>query len=124
METVETIFRKLRAENNRLREENYDLTLTFLLSKEKADDKIVRLQSQLKFLQDDDMGNMKTIDNLSKMAARLHKALDRIFNLHNRGDEYSEREINDMTYEIVVSALIGYDEGPRRDDRGDKLDGN
>jgi chromosome segregation ATPase len=82
------------------------------------------LQAQLKFLQDDDMGNMKTIDNLSKMAARLHTALDRIFNLHNSGDEYSEREINDMTYEIVVSAITGYDEGPRRDDRGDNLDGN
>ena len=82
------------------------------------------LQAQLKFLQDDDMGNMKTIDNLSKMAARLHKALDRIFNLHNSGDEYSEREINDMTYEIVVSAITGYDKGPDRDDRGDNLDGN
>jgi peptidoglycan hydrolase CwlO-like protein len=66
------------------------------------------LQAQLKFLQDDDMGNMKTINNLSKMAARLHKALDRIFNLHNSGDEYSEREINDKTYEIVVDALAGY----------------
>ena len=82
------------------------------------------LQAQLKFLQDDDMGNMKTIDHLSKMAARFHKALDRIYNLHNSGDEYSEREINDMTYEIVVSAITGYDEGPRRDDRGDNLDGN
>jgi hypothetical protein len=82
------------------------------------------LQAQLKFLQDDDMGNMKTINNLSKMAARLHLALNRIFNLHNSGDEYSEREINDMTYEIVVSAITGYDEGPRRDDRGDNLDGN
>ena len=82
------------------------------------------LQAQLKFLQDDDMGNMKTIDNLSKMAARYRKGLDRIYNLHNSGDEYSEREINDMTYEIVVSAITGYDEGPRRDDRGDNLDGN
>ena len=82
------------------------------------------LQSQLKFLQDDDMGNMKTIDNLLKMATRFHKALDRIYNLHNSGDEYSEREINDMTYEIVVTAITGYDEGPRRDDRGDNLDGN
>ena len=82
------------------------------------------LQAQLKFLQDDDMENMKTIDNLLKMAARFHKALDRIYNLHNSGDEYSEREINDMTYEIVVSAITGYDEGPRLDDRGDNLDGN
>ena len=82
------------------------------------------LQLQLKIFQDDAMGDVKTIDHLSKMAARLHKALDRIFNLHNSGDEYSEREINDMTYEIVVSAITGYDEGPRRDDRGDNLDGN
>ena len=82
------------------------------------------LQAQLKFLQDDDMGNMKTIDNLLKMAARYRKGLDRIYNLHNSGDEYSEREINDMTYEIVVTAITGYDEGPRRDDRGDNLDGN
>jgi len=48
METVETInlvdeYNKLKAENNRLREENYDLTLTFLLSKEKAADEIGRL---------------------------------------------------------------------------------
>ena len=82
------------------------------------------LQLQLKIFQDDAMGDVKTIDNLSKMAARFHKALDRIYNLHNSGDEYSEREINDMTYEIVVSAITGYDEGPRRDDRGDNLDGN
>ena len=91
-----------------------------------AADEIVRVRAQLKFLQDDDMGNMKTIDNLSKMAARLHTALDKIFNLHNSGDEYSEREINDMTYEIVVTAIAGtlYDKGPRLDDRGDNLDGN
>jgi hypothetical protein len=82
------------------------------------------LQLQLKIFQDDAMGDVKTINNLSKMAARFHKALDRIYNLHNSGDEYSEREINDMTYEIVVSAITGYDEGPRRDDRGDNLDGN
>jgi len=84
------------------------------------------LQTQLKFLQDDAMGDVKTIDHLSKMAARFHKALDRIYNLHNSGDEYSEREINDMTYEIVVTAIAGtlYDKGPRLDDRGDNLDGN
>ena len=84
------------------------------------------LQLQLKIFQDDAMGDVKTIDNLSKMAARLHKALDRIYNLHNSGDEYSEREINDMTYEIVVTAIAGtlYDKGPRLDDRGDNLDGN
>ena len=82
------------------------------------------LQLQLKIFQDDAMGDVKTIDNLSKMAARYRKALDRIYNLHNSGDEYSEREINDMTYEIVVTAITGYDEGPRRDDRGDNLDGN
>ena len=91
-----------------------------------AADEIVRVRAQLKSLQDDDMGNMKTIDNLSKMAARYHKGLDRIYNLHNSGDEYSEREINDMTYEIVVTAIAGtlYDKGPRLDDRGDNLDGN
>ena len=84
------------------------------------------LQLQLKIFQDDAMGDVKTIDNLSKMAARFHKALDRIYNLHNSGDEYSEREINDMTYEIVVTAIAGtlYDKGPRLDDRGDNLDGN
>ena len=93
---------------------------------DKATNEIKRLQSQLKSLQDDDMGNMKTIDNLSKMAARYRKGLDRIYNLHNSGDEYSEREINDMTYEIVVNAIAGtlYDKGPRLDDRGDNLDGN
>ena len=93
---------------------------------DKATNEVKRLQTQLKFLQDDAMGNMKTMDNLSKMAARLHKALDRIYNLHNSGDEYSEREINDMTYEIVVTAIAGtlYDKGPRLDDRGDSLDGN
>jgi hypothetical protein len=60
------------------------------------------------------------------MAARFHKALDKIYNLHNSGDEYSEREINDMTYEIVVTAIAGtlYDKGPRLDDNGNNLDGN
>jgi hypothetical protein len=52
METVEAIsifdeYNKLKAENNRLREENYDLTLTFLLSKEKAADEIVKLRQVL-----------------------------------------------------------------------------
>ena len=89
-----------------------------------ATNEVKSLQAQLKFFQDDAMGDVKTIDHLSKMAARYRKALDRIYNLHNSGDEYSEREINDMTYEIVVSAITGYDEGPRRDDRGDNLDGN
>ena len=74
---------------------------------DKATNEIKRLQSQLKSLQDDDMGNMKTIDNLSKMAARYRKGLDQIFDLHNSGDEYSEREINDMTYEFVVTAIAG-----------------
>ena len=89
-------------------------------------DEIKRLQLQLKIFQDDAMGDVKTIDNLSKMAARYRKGLDRIYNLHNSGDEYSEREINDMTYEIVVTAIAGtlYDKGPRLDDRGDNLDGN
>ena len=82
------------------------------------------LQAQLKILQDDEMQDFKTIHNLSKMAARFRIGLQRIYELHNSGDEYSEREINDMTYEIVVSAITGYDEGPRRDDRGDNLDGN
>ena len=53
METVEAInlfdeYNKLKAENNRLREENYDLTLTFLLSKEKADDEIIKLRQVLR----------------------------------------------------------------------------
>jgi hypothetical protein len=89
-------------------------------------EQISKLQLQLKILQDDEMQNVKTIHNLSKMAARYRKGLDRIYNLHNSGDEYSEREINDMTYEIVVTAIAGtlYDEGPRLDDRGDNLDGN
>ena len=89
-----------------------------------ATNEVKSLQAQLKFFQDDAMGDVKTIDHLSKMAARYRKALDRIYNLHNSGDEYSEREINDMTYEIVVTAITGYDKGPRLDDRGDKLDGN
>ena len=36
-----------KAENARLREENYDLTLTFLLSKEKQDAEIERLREAL-----------------------------------------------------------------------------
>jgi hypothetical protein len=71
-------------------------------------EQISKLQLQLKILQDDEMQNVKTIHNLSKMAARFRKGLDRIYDLHNSGDEYSEREINDMTYEIVVDALVGY----------------
>ena len=52
METVEAInlfdeYNKLRAENNRLREENYDLTLTFLLLKEKNAEEIVKLRGVL-----------------------------------------------------------------------------
>jgi hypothetical protein len=86
------------------------------------------LQAQLKILQDDEMQDFKTIHNLSKMAARFRIGLQQIYELHNSGDEYSEREINDMTYGIVVSAITGYDtgydEGPRRDDRGDNLEGN
>jgi hypothetical protein len=89
-------------------------------------EQISKLQLQLKILQDDEMQNAKTIHNLSKMAARFRKGLDRIYDLHNSGDEYSEREINDKTYEIVVTAIAGtlYDKGPRLDDRGDNLDGN
>ena len=52
METVEAInlfdeYNKVKTENNRLREENYDLTLTFLLSKEKQDAEIERLRKIL-----------------------------------------------------------------------------
>lgn len=52
MDIVETInlvdeYNKLKAENNRLREENYDLTLTFLLFKEKNADEIVKLREAL-----------------------------------------------------------------------------
>ncbi len=71
-------------------------------------EQISKLQLQLKILQDDEMQHTKTIHNLSKMAARFRKGLDRIYDLHNSGDEYSEREINDKTYEIVVDALVGY----------------
>ncbi len=71
-------------------------------------EQISKLQLQLKILQDDEMQDAKTIQNLSKMAARFRKGLDRIYELHNSGDEYSEREINDKTYEIVVEALAGY----------------
>ena len=39
--------KQLLAENNRLREENYDLTLTFLLLKEKQDAEIERLRKIL-----------------------------------------------------------------------------
>jgi hypothetical protein len=71
-------------------------------------EQISKLQLQLKILQDDEMQHTKTIQNLSKMAARFRKGLDRIYDLHNSGDEYSEREINEKTYEIVVYALAGY----------------
>jgi len=71
-------------------------------------EQISKLQLQLKILQDDEMQDAKTIQNLSKMAARFRKGLDQIYELHNSGDEYSEREINDKTYEIVVYALAGY----------------
>jgi hypothetical protein len=71
-------------------------------------EQISKLQLQFKILQDGEMQDAKTIHNLSKMAARFRKGLDRIYDLHNSGDEYSEREINDMTYEIVVDALMGY----------------
>ena len=103
-----------------LRLANTDLQMHYDYLKSEYD----RMKLQLKIFQDDAMGDVKTIDNLSKMAARYRKGLDKIYNLHNSGDEYSEREINDMTYEIVVTAITGYDEGPRRDDRGDNLDGN
>ena len=51
METVKATsfvdeYNKLKAENDRLREENYDLTLTFLLSKEKAADEIEQLREE------------------------------------------------------------------------------
>ena len=105
-----------------LRLANTDLQMHYDYLKSEYD----RMKLQLKIFQDDAMGDVKTIDNLSKMAARYRKGLDRIYNLHNSGDEYSEREINDMTYEIVVTAIAGtlYDKGPRLDDRGDNLDGN
>ena len=41
--------KQLLAENNRLREEIYDLTLTFLLSKEKQDAEIERLRGDVEF---------------------------------------------------------------------------
>jgi hypothetical protein len=55
METVEAInlfdeYNKLKAENNRLREENYDLTLTFLLSEGKAATEIKRMREPLELV--------------------------------------------------------------------------
>jgi predicted RNase H-like nuclease (RuvC/YqgF family) len=115
METVETIFRKLRAENNRLREENYDLTLTFLLSKEKADDKIVRLQTQLKFFQDDAMGDVKTIDHLSKMALansdlQMHydyakDECDKLREVLKELEWQLKNQLYDAAYETVIHTL-------------------
>ncbi len=60
-----------------------------------------------------EMQNAKTIHNLSKITARFLMGLQRIHDLHNSGDEYSEREINDKTYEIVVDALAGYKWGDK-----------
>ena len=65
METVEAInlfdeYKKLKAENDRLREENYDLTLTFLLLKEKA-------ATDLKELREATANLLKTIDGLTPM---------------------------------------------------------
>jgi hypothetical protein len=73
---------------------------------------IVKLRNdaanEIERLRNAEMQHTKTIHNLSKMAARLRIGLDQIYELHNSGDEYSEREINDKTYEIVVNALVGY----------------
>jgi hypothetical protein len=75
METVEAInlfdeYNKLKAENNRLREENYDLTLTFLLSKEKADDEIERLRHVLQSI-----SNNTCCDNCQEAALVARAAL-------------------------------------------------
>jgi hypothetical protein len=75
METVEAInlfdeYNKLKAENNRLREENYDLTLTFLLSKEKADDEIIKLRQVLQSI-----SNNTCCDNCQEAALVARAAL-------------------------------------------------
>ena len=75
MKTVEAInlfdaYNKLKAENNRLREENYDLTLTFLLSKEKADDEIERLREALQSI-----SNNTCCDNCQEAALVARAAL-------------------------------------------------
>ena len=88
MKTVEAInlfdeYNKLKAENDRLREENYDLTLTFLLSKEKADDEIVRLRKVLRQITElspfqSNTGNASLqyiTQMLVKMTALAHEAL-------------------------------------------------
>ncbi len=64
-------------------------------------------QKEIERLRNAETQNAKTIHNLSKMAARFRKGLDRIYDLHNSGDQYSEREINDKTYEIVINTLAG-----------------
>jgi hypothetical protein len=65
-------------------------------------------QKEVERLRNAETQNLKTIGRLTKMAARFHKALVRIHDLHsNSGDQYSEREINDMTSEIVVNTLAG-----------------
>ena len=75
MKTVEAInlfdeYNKLKAENDRLREENYDLTLTFLLSKEKADDEIERLREALQSI-----SNNTCCDNCQEAALVARAAL-------------------------------------------------
>ena len=75
METVEAInlfdaYNKLKAENNRLRKENYDLALTFLLSKEKADDEIERLREALQSI-----SNNTCCDNCQEAALVARAAL-------------------------------------------------
>ena len=88
MKTVEAInlfdeYNKLKAENDRLREENYDSTLTFLLSKEKADDEIARLRKALRQITElspfkSNTGNASLqyiTQMLVKMTALAHEAL-------------------------------------------------
>ena len=72
-----------KAENDRLREENNDVILTFLLSKEKADDEIVRLRQVLRQITElspfkSNTGNASIqyiTQMLVKMTALAHEAL-------------------------------------------------
>ena len=75
METVEAInlfdvYNKVKAENNRLREENYDLTLTFLLLKEKNADEIDQLRGVLQSI-----SNNTCCDNCQEAALVARAAL-------------------------------------------------
>ena len=80
---------------------------------DKATNEVKRLQTQLKFLQDDAMGFVKEINRLKQVLYRIASMSD--------DPEFGVPPMKTVT-KIAQDAL--YDEGPRRDDRGDNLDGN